>query len=166
VEHVDTLMGVVLPYANFLIFLGLAIYFFRKPAAAAAAKRREDYLRLVNEAKKANDAAQAKLAELTRRQSQLDHEVREIQNLSKISAETEAKKIIEDAERLAVHLKAEAKRIADAEVEKAKAALRDEIIRTVHANVVDKVKNEMTADAQKSLVQRRIADLKSIPTQG
>lgn len=165
-EHVDPLMGIILPYANFFIFLGLAIYFFRKPAAAAAAKKRDEYVRLVNEAKKANDAAQARLAELTRRQAQLDSEVRDIQSLAKMTADTESQKILDDANRVAVHLKAEAKRIAAAEVEKAKAELRDEIMRSVRASVVEKVRAELTADGQKSLVQRRIADLKSIPSQG
>ncbi len=165
-EHVDPLMGIILPYANFFIFLGLAIYFFRKPAAAAAVKKRDEYAHLVNEAKKANDAAQAKLAELIRRQAQLDTEVREIQQLSKVTGEAEVQKILDDANRVATHLKAEAKRIADAEVEKAKGALRDEIVKSVHAGVVDKFKKELTADGQKALVQRRIADLKSIPAQG
>ena len=165
-EHVDPLMGIILPYANFAIFLGLAIYFFRKPAAAAAAKKRNEYTRLVNEAKKANDEAQARLAELTRRQLQLDTEIKEIQGLAKMTADTESQKIMEDATRIAAHLKAEAKRIASAEVEKAKATLRDEIIQSVRASVVDKVKTDLTTDGQKSLTERRIADLKSIPTQG
>lgn len=165
-EHVDPLMGIILPYANFFIFLGLAIYFFRKPAREAAAKKRDDYARLVNEAKKANEAAQAKLADLARREAQLDTEIKEIQNLAKISAEAEAQKITEDAERVALHLKAEARRIAEAEVEKAKAVLRDEILKSVREGVVNKVKTDMTADAQKALTQRRIADLQSIPSQG
>ena len=165
-HEVDTLMGVILPYANFFIFLGLAIYFFRKPARAGAAKKKEDYDRLVNEAKKAYEDASAKLAVLSERHAKLDQEVREIQSLAKVSADAEATKIIGDAERLAEHLKAEAKRIAAAEVDKAKQALRDEILASVKATVIEKFKADLNPAAQQELVKKRISELKSIQVIG
>ncbi len=158
------LMGVILPYANFFIFLGLAIYFFRKPAREAAAKKKNDYDRLVNEAKRANDEAQARLAELTKRYERLDSELKEIKELAKSSADTDAAKIVADAERLAEHLKLEAKRIAEAEVENARGALRDEILQQVRGAVVAKIKTELSAASHQDLIKRRVADLTKIDT--
>ena len=86
-DHFDVLMGVILPYANFAIFLGLAIYFFRKPAAAAAKKRREQYSKLVAEATAARDAAVSKLNELKNREESLSDELASIKADSRVSAE-------------------------------------------------------------------------------
>jgi F0F1-type ATP synthase membrane subunit b/b' len=166
VEHVDMLKGVILPYANFFIFLGLAVYFFRKPARAAAAKKKADFDRLLAESQAVRDAALAKLAEFTRRHASLDREIEELRSISKQTATAEAVKIIADAERLAEHLKIEARRIAGAEVDKARAELRREIVDAVRASVTTKIRTELKADAHLMLVRQRIGELKNLQAEG
>ncbi|MCX6104753.1 MAG: hypothetical protein NTY08_02860 [Proteobacteria bacterium] len=161
-DHFDVLMGVILPYANFAIFLGLAIYFFRKPAAAAAKKRREQYSKLVAEATAARDAAVSKLNELKNREESLADELASIKADSRESAEQEASKIVADAERLATHLRAEAGRIAAAEVAKARAELRKEIVDTVTASVKEKLVRELSVDTQLVLARKKIDELKHV----
>lgn len=165
-QGVDMLMGVILPYANFAIFLGLAIYFFRKPAKAAAAKKREAYEKLLAESKAAHDEAQKRLQEMKQRQAGLDKEIQEIKATAKVAADMEAAKIVGDAERLAEHLRQEARRVAQAEVDKARATLRQEIVESVRENVTKKLKAELTGEAQASLVRSRIGELKSIRAEG
>jgi F-type H+-transporting ATPase subunit b len=165
-EHVDMLMGVILPYANFAIFLGLAIYFFRKPAKAAAAKKRQAYEELLAESKAAYVEAAERLAEMKRRQADLDREIADLKATAKTTADMEAAKIVSDAERLANHLRTEAKRIAAAEVEKARATLRAEIVESVRESVTSKLKTELTSEAHLSLVRGRIGELKNIRAEG
>jgi F0F1-type ATP synthase membrane subunit b/b' len=165
-EHLDPLMGVILPYANFFIFLGLAIYFFRKPAREGAAKKRTEFLRVMNEAKKSYDDANEKLNQLKNRQANLESEIADLKKTSDLSAKTEADRIISDSERLASHLREEAKRIAAAELSKAKAELRHEIVSAVSSNVTQKITKEVTKDKHLEIVRRNISELKTIKAEG
>lgn len=165
-SHIDPLMGIILPYVNFAIFIALLIYFARRPAASAARKRREDFESLMAEATKAKEAAELRLKQLTEKQAQLDTEIKDILSSTKAAADLEAAKILSDAERLAEHLKAEARRIAEAEVLRASHELRQEIVMAVKENVTKKIKNEMTADAQLALAKRQITELRSVRTEG
>lgn len=164
--EVDPLMGIILPYANLILFLVLLVYFMRKPAAAAAASAREDYQRLLREATAARDEAHARLSDLKARQAQLDQEIAEIKSMSRGAAEMEAAKIVEDAQRLSAHLKEEARRIADTEVANAKAELRSEIVRAVREGVVQRLVTEVKPDAHLSLVRKQINELQTIQTEG
>ncbi len=165
-EHVDMLMGVILPYVNFFMFLAMAIYFFRKPAREAATKKRDAYERILNESKAARDDALARLEELKKRQTGLDSEIAEIKSASKASADLDAAKIVSDAESLAKHLREEARRVADAEVSKARATLREEIVAAVRQSVTEKLKSELSGETQLSLVKSRIGELKTIRAEG
>ncbi len=165
-EHIDPLMGVILPYANFFIFLGLAIYFFRKPAREGAAKKRSEFLRVMNEAKKSYDDANEKLSQLKSRQTNLEAEIADLKKTSELTAKTESDRIIADSERLSNHLREEAKRIAAAELSKAKAALRQEIVSAVSVNVKQKITKEVTKDKHLEIVRRNISELKTIKAEG
>jgi len=165
-EQLDLLMGVILPYANFFIFLGLAIYFFRKPAREGAAKKRAEFLRVMNEAKKSYDDANEKLTQLKNRQANLESEIADLKTTSDLTAKTEAERIIADSERLANHLREEAKRIAAAELSKAKATLRHEIVSAVSSNVTQKITKEVTKDKHLEIVRRNISELKTIKAEG
>ena len=159
-------MGVILPYANFFIFLGLAIYFFRKPAREGAAKKRSEFLRVMNEAKKSYDDANEKLSQLKSRQTNLEAEIADLKKTSELTAKTESDRIIADSERLSNHLREEAKRIAAAELSKAKAALRQEIVSAVSVNVKQKITKEVTKDKHLEIVRRNISELKTIKAEG
>ena len=165
-EHLDPLMGVILPYANFFIFLGLAIYFFRKPAREGAAKKRSEFLRVMNEAKKSYDDANEKLTQLKNRQANLESEIADLKKTSDLSAKTESEKILSDSTRLANHLREEAKRIAAAELQKAKATLRQEIVAAVSSNVQHKITKEVTKDKHLEIVRRNISELKTVKAEG
>ncbi|MBM4251023.1 MAG: hypothetical protein FJ146_03555 [Deltaproteobacteria bacterium] len=165
-EHVDVLMGIILPYANFAIFLGLAIFFFRKPAKAAAKKRRDQFEKLMAEAAAARDEAVARLNELKQREASIEAELEAIKKASLSSAEQEAAKILDDAEKLAKHLRTEASRIAAAEVAKARAELRREIVETAADSVRDKLKRDLSTEAQVKIVSKKIDELKHVSAQG
>jgi F-type H+-transporting ATPase subunit b len=162
----DMLMEVILPYANFFLFLAAAIYFFRKPAKNAALKRRQDFEKILAEASAARAAAEARLQELQARMSRLDAEIADIKSMSKQAGELEAKRIVQDAERLSTHLKEEAKRVAAAEVENARKALRNEIVAAVSTTVSGKIRSDLTPERQISLVKRQVGELQHIKAEG
>jgi F0F1-type ATP synthase membrane subunit b/b' len=165
-ENVDPLMGIILPYVNFAIFFVLAIYFFRNPAAEAARKRRAEFEKVMLEASRAKEAADQRLAELNGRLAKLDKEVSDIRQLTKDSAQEEAAKILSDAETLAEHIKHEARRIADAEVQKARASLRSEIVKSVRDAVTQRIQSELDEKAQLTLVKKQIGTLNNIRAEG
>jgi len=162
----DMWTSVIFPYLNFFLFLGLAVYFFRKPGREAARKKRADFERLMGEAKAARDEAEARLNALKRREAELDREIAEIKAVSTEASQAEARKIINDAEQLAAHLRHEAQRIAAAEVEKARSSLRSEIVDAVREGVTQRIKTELNPDAQLKIVRNRIGELKNIRAEG
>lgn len=159
-------MGVVLPYTNFIIFIVLAIYFFRKPAKAAAEKRREEFLKLMQEAGQAKNLAEAKLRELEQRKQGLDKELQEMRQIAVQAAESEAQRIVNDAKTLGEHLKAEAKRIAEAEVLKARDGLRREIADAVRDAVEGRIRRDLNSESQVDLVRRQLTGLQSVRMEG
>ncbi len=159
-EHVDPWMGIIFPYANFAIFLVAAVYFFKNPLRKAALKRKEDFEKLASEAQAARTAAEEKLAELKVKQAALTKEIEEMLLVSKQTSESEATKIIAEAEHVAANMRDEAKRVATAEIEKARHFLRSEVVKAVQESVVAKVRSDLSSDEQKSIVHRRIEELK------
>lgn len=164
-EHVDPWMGIIFPYANFAIFLIAAVYFFKNPLRKAAQKRKVDFEKLATEAQAARAAAEEKLADLKVKQAALTKEIDDMLLVSKQTSESEALKIIGDAEHIAANMRDEAKRVAAAEIEKARHVLRSEVVRAVQESVAAKLRSDLSSDEQKSMVHRRIEELKSLHTE-
>jgi len=161
-ENVDPFIGIFAPNFNFVLFLVVAYFVFRKMAKAAAKKKREDFQLLLKESQRAKNEADAKLAELNARMANLDKEVEEIKATAKKGAQIQASKIVQDAQNLSSHLKEEAKRIANAEIDKARNALRQEVVTAVAASVTQKAKTSLDASSHKSLVDKRIGSLSAL----
>ena len=161
-EHLDLFKGVFLPYANFFIFLALAIFYMRKPLKAMAEKRRAKFDAALKLAQEAKDIAESKNRELSARLAKLDQEVAEIRRLTNDTAQFEAKRIVDEANRLANHLKLEAQRLANAEVDRARSDLRREIVAAVKAGVEEKIRTDFGKEAQVKLAKTRITQLGSV----
>lgn len=158
-EHVNLITGIILPYFNFALFLGLCVYFFRKPLAAMALNRRKEFERAIQEATKVKDDALRKNQELTQRLRQLGAEVEAIKSGAAQAAEKDAQRMVADAETLARNLIEDARRMADAEVDRAKNALKVEIVNQVREAVVDKIKHEIKPADHAALIQKKVGNL-------
>lgn len=161
-ENVDPFMGILVPYINFAIFIGAAIYFFRKPARAAAEKKREQFELERAEAQKAKLDAEQALFQLESRLGSIQAEIEDIRHTAKRGAEMEAERIVASARELAGHLQQEAERIAANEVEKARQSLRDEVIAQVKSSVTQRLRNDLSEGDQSRLVESRIGKLKEV----
>lgn len=164
--HVQPFMGIILPYANFALFIFLAWWFFRKPAISAARKKREEFETQMQDAAEVKNIAKKRLTELSERLANLDNEIAEMNNLAEQAAEADSARVISDAENLGKHLKEEAKRIAQAEVDKARADLRCEIVDSVRSQVAGKVRSDLDGKAHLTLMRKKISVLKDLRAEG
>lgn len=158
-EHFDWLKGFVFPYVNFFIFLFLAVKLFKKPLLNAMAQRKTDFETLVKEANRAREEAEARHAELSSRYAQLEQEIGRMKAEGEADARQRSEDMIAKAESLAQHLREEARRMADAELARAREALRTEIIAEAKNQTLKKIEAELDERAQKELAHRRITSL-------
>lgn len=165
-EHINWTTGFLFPYINFAIFLFLLIKFAKNPAISAFAKRRENFLKLLDEANKAKKEAEEKNIELKMRLDSLESEVEQIKHRAQQEAMNEARQLVEDAQKLAEHIKLEAQRIAQNELKQAKSDIQNEIVRTVKENVLNKIKTDLSENDQSQIVSRRIQLLTQMPSNG
>lgn len=161
-EHLDIFKGVILPYANFIIFIAAAVYFFRKPLAEMSRKRRDTFEFSLKEATEARRLAEEKNRELTERLARLDQEISSIKSQTAEVAQKESERIVADANAMAKHIGEEARRMADAEVERAKIELRREIVRSVVEAVEKKLNTSFSREAQVQLTQKQIGALQAV----
>lgn len=161
-ENVDFLTGLVLPNFNFILFLVLCFIFFRKPLAEMARKRRSDFENAIKDASRVKEAALKKNQELTARLRSLDEEVTSLRRSIVNAAEQDAERMKIEAEALARNLIEEARRMADAEVEKAKLRLKTEILETVHEAVVNKIKSELKPEDHVHMIEAKMDNLQSL----
>ena len=159
-EEFDWVMGAVIPYINFALFLFLAVKFFRKRLNNIALKRRGDYEKLFAEAQQAEQAARAIHEELQNKKQNIENEMQQLINSSKSAAAKEKETTINEAKQVAEHIKVEAKRVAAAEVEQARISLRDEIMAEVKKGVTSKFINELNPESQKALIKKKVSQLK------
>ncbi len=161
-ENVNWLTGIVFPYLNLIIFLILAVKFLKGPLLGMISGKKEEYLQMVQVANSAKQEALEKHEALQKKLNDLSAEVDEIRNRATKQAEQEAEKIIANAHALAKHLKTEAKRIAEAEVEMARRELQDEIIAGVQNKVIEKIQQQFGSDKQKALFLSQVKTLDTI----
>lgn len=161
-DQLDPFLGIIAPYTNTAIFLIMAVYFFRKPLMEAATKKRKDFQKLLDESQAAKISAEEKLAELNGRLAGLDQEIAKIKEDAELAARMEAQNIVSDAERLANHLREEAQKVSKAEVDKARKALREEIVSAVTDSVTSKAKSDLDSSSHLQLVNKRIGVLTSL----
>jgi len=166
VEHFDWVRGFIFPYLNFLLFVVGLVFFARKPLSGLFQKRRQEFEQLVASAREAQQKAEEQLRQLNERLAGLDDEVAAIRDGARQAAEEEARKIIEQGEALARYMKDEAVRVAEAEVDRARKNLQEEVLVAVRRQVSDKIRQDMTQDEKKQYIQSQVNRLRAVSTGG
>ncbi len=161
-EHFDWLNGFVFPYINFFIYLAILFFFARPALSKMMSAKRDLFLKHAQEAQKAKLQAEEQADILQKKMAGLDKEIATILANAKASAEAEAEAIIKSAEQLAEHLRAEAKRIAQAEVAAARQELQKEIIDEVTAAVANRMLTDVSSEQHQQLILNNISTLKTV----
>lgn len=155
-------LKVIAPYANFVLFVVLAVYWMRKPLASFFAGKKQDFVAQAEEAAKAKEVALAENKDLKLQLEKIKQEVEQIKIKAKESSEQEAARLVAKAEELASSLKEDATRVRQNEVKKAKEQLRRHLVGEVKKTVEGKLNTELPAQTKSALVDANINTLKAI----
>ena len=134
-ESHNLLTSTVYPYINFLIFFAVCFIVARKPIISFFKKRKEEFDNYYKEALTLKQECEKKNQELIQRKNNLEKEINEIIESTKKSAQLEADAILDQAKKLADHIKQETLRLTTAEIDKKKQELKNEILSLVKAEV-------------------------------
>lgn len=155
-------LKVIAPYANFILFVVLAVYWLRKPLANFFHGKKQAFIAQAEEAAKAKELALAENTDLKNQLKKIRQEVEDIKTKAKESSEQEAARLIAKAQELASDLKNDAARVRENEVKKAKEQLRRHLIGEVKKTVEGRLETELPAAAKTKLVDSHINALKAI----
>lgn len=137
---------------NFAMLVGLLAFFVTKPIKNGLAGRRESIEKALDDAKKAQEAAEAKFAEYDSKLAKASAEIDGIYESIKREGELERDKTIATAKEMAVKLEQEAHKSAELEVTRAKAELRGEAVKMAIEIAGDILNKNFTAEDHSRLV--------------
>ncbi len=115
-------------FLNFFLYVALLAYLLRKPLISFFTARAENFRQALLKAESARQEAEKQKHDIQKRLAKLQDAANE--NLQKARAEAEdlRKRIIGEAQDLAISLKTEAQRTAEIELQRAKFELREELL--------------------------------------
>ena len=137
---------------NFAVTVGILVYFVRKPIKNALAGRREGIATALEEAEKAQAAAEAKFAEYDEKLNKAESEIAVIAADLKREGELERDRIIAQAKESAEKIRNEAEKTAGFEVAKAKAELKAEATRLAVELAEDLLKKNFSTKDESRLL--------------
>lgn len=127
-HSVEIPMAVTYQVINFVIYIGLLVYFLRKPIKNFFSTREQVYKQALVKAESARKDAERRKHEVEQRLNSLELSANETLADARAEAAAIKKQIQEEATVLAQRLRDEASRSAELEIERAKSELRDEML--------------------------------------
>lgn len=155
-------LNVISPYLNLALFLFLAVKFLKKPLSSFFLGKRTRFQDELQAAGAHKDKALKENNILEKKLKEIDVEIAAIKKKAETSADYEYAQITTRAQELADNLRAEATRIRETEVKKAKEELKKQIVSEVKGVVVEKITTELGSDKKSEFVKSNINSLKSI----
>lgn len=137
---------------NFAVTFGLLAYFITKPIRKGLAGRREGIEKALDEAKAAQQNAEARFAEYDDKLTKASAEIEEIYEAIKREGELERTKILANAHEMAQKIEDEAKKSAAREISNARALLRREAASMAISIAEDILQKNFTSQDQTRLV--------------
>ena len=165
-EHFNWVQGFWFPYINFFLFAFILVKVAKKPLSNLLQARKEEYESQFKAAKKEREEADKRLAELNQRMANLNQELSDLKANAQKEAQAEAARIVEQGRVLAEHIKDEAKRVAQAELQKAQKNLNDQVLELVHAQVTEKLKKELGKEEHSRFVANQVNTLSGLVARG
>lgn len=144
---------------NFAIFIGLLVFFLRKPVKEFWSSRTNTIRFDMEEGEKLRREAQAKYDDLKRRVSRLESEAQELVRSLQQEGEMEKKRLTEEADKLAARLLSDGQRIMDQEFRRVREGLKEQAVQLVVEAAEKLVAENMKADDQKRLSDKYLETL-------
>ena len=142
---------VILQFINFFLYVGLIVFFARKPISDFFKNRQAGFFTALKRADAARAEAQAKRAETQARLSKLESSRDESIQKARTEAAALRQQIVNEAKELSAKLQTEAQRTAEVEIERAKMDLREELVNQSVAMAQRILSDKMQDQDQKRL---------------
>jgi F-type H+-transporting ATPase subunit b len=155
-HHGGGVMEWVWKIVNFAILVFILVKFLAKPMREYFRKRTEVIDKSLKEATEAKELAQKALQEVQEKLRLKDQEVEKIISSAKASGEAEKERLIEEGKQMSEKIKEQAKTNIEMELQNAKAALRAEAAELALKIAEKKLKEELTEEKQKKLIEDSI----------
>jgi F-type H+-transporting ATPase subunit b len=144
---------------DFLVFIGLLVYFGRKPIAAMLDKRHADVAKEMEAAKALRDEAQAKYDEYTARISGLETELQLMLADVQKGTAVEVERIMAEAQAQVVRLTAEEQQRLEQESKRLRESLQREAATLAVQMAEQALRERLDAAGQQRLVERSLSEL-------
>jgi F-type H+-transporting ATPase subunit b len=136
---------------NFVLILGVIVYFARKPVAEYLEQRRQGIQRSLEDSAKLLSDAEAKLQEWNQRAGRLDAELSQIRETSRRIAEEEREEILAQARVSAERIQNDARAAVHQELRRARQTLADEAAELAVDLAAKLISEQVTDDDQQRL---------------
>ncbi|MDA8086124.1 MAG: F0F1 ATP synthase subunit B [Nitrospiraceae bacterium] len=146
---------------NFVILVGILVYFTKKPLANYLKARTEAIAKGIEDARAAREMAEKALREVEERLKLKDAELEEILRSATKSGEAEREALIKESDRMSQKIAEHAEAYVSFELKKAKDAIRKEAADLAVELAEKKLSRKLTPDAQKKLIEDAISQLEA-----
>jgi F-type H+-transporting ATPase subunit b len=144
---------------NAAIFVGLLIFFLRRPLKEFWRNRSEGLRQRIELARQHRASAEAKFNELATRMSRIQSEMQALRDRLEQDGRLESEKIVSSSKEYALRLEAGGRRVADQDMVKAQYRLR-ELGAEMSVNLAERlIRDEITPKDQQRLVRDFLAHL-------
>lgn len=147
-------------FINLAIFLGLGIYFLRRPISEALGTRRAAIRQELVQAREQKERALAKMAEADSLLGRLDTDVRTVQEQSRKEADSERQRVAASASREIEKLQQQAEREMDNASKVARKSLRQFLAQRSIEFARQRVRGQISPEADKRLIEESIGELR------
>jgi F-type H+-transporting ATPase subunit b len=155
--------GLLYPILNFVLLIGVLVYFTRKPIQAFFAERRRAIHDDLERAAELQRQAEERYAKWQRRLVDLERELEGIRRTGRERAEAEREHILADARANAARIEQTARLAADQELRRAREALRDEASELAVELAAGLLRDQVTEADRDRLLDEFIARVEQAP---
>jgi F-type H+-transporting ATPase subunit b len=148
---------------NFVVFVGLLVYFGKKTIAQSLEKRYQDVAREIEQAQAAKAAAQAKLAEYQERMGQLEDENQRMLAEVRAGTQIEVEQILADARVQVARVATEEEQRILQESKRLRDTLHRDTATLALRLAEELVKQRIDGAAQQKLIDKALGDLAQLP---
>jgi F-type H+-transporting ATPase subunit b len=149
------------PLINFVLLLGVLVYFGREPIRTMFRDRRSQIQSDLDAAAEKLREAEARHTQLQRQLQRLDAELEKIRAQARQRAEQERDQILADARTAAERVRRDAEAAIQQEAQRARASLRSEAAELALSLAAERIRSELGASDRERLIDEFISVIES-----
>lgn len=153
-DHFNWLTGAVLPYFNFLVFLGLAVYFFKNPLKMKTKTKRDEYMKAVEALEVKKREVEAMNKELSTLSAAIEDQVTAMEQSAKVFSDTHLGHVKEEARREIEKITKIAETRIASEFVRLENELKQKIISESEIKLESMVKSQLDSSKSKTFSER------------